>query len=135
MCVSESIFCIVRKNWPYPPTTSGSYGREGGRQTKYGWISNFKTSLQVKLFGILFCLIHCYFIAVLELHSVGFRQVEVYLRCVLKCKKFGSHFFHVNSYYYVLTYLMIVHQHQYLHKSVHDYTDNNRNYRNIIGMQ
>ena len=28
ICVSESIFCIVRKSWPYPPTASGSYGRE-----------------------------------------------------------------------------------------------------------
>ena len=28
---SESIFCIVRKNWPNSPTASGSYGREGGR--------------------------------------------------------------------------------------------------------
>ena len=26
------IFCIVRKIWPYPPTTSGSYSREAGRQ-------------------------------------------------------------------------------------------------------
>ena len=22
---------IVRKNWPYPPTAGGSYGRQGGR--------------------------------------------------------------------------------------------------------
>ena len=32
LCVSEPIFCIVRKNWPYPPTASGSYGREAGRE-------------------------------------------------------------------------------------------------------
>ena len=25
------IFCIVRKNWSYPPTTSGFYSREAGR--------------------------------------------------------------------------------------------------------
>ena len=43
--VSALIFCIVRKNWPYPPTASGSYGRQGGRQagrqTKYGWVLEF----------------------------------------------------------------------------------------------
>ena len=27
ICVSTSIFCVVRKKWPYPPTTSGSYNR------------------------------------------------------------------------------------------------------------
>ena len=32
-CVRALIFYIVRKNWPYPPTTSGSYGREVGKQT------------------------------------------------------------------------------------------------------
>ena len=30
--VSASIFCIGRKNWPYPPTASGSYGTEGGTE-------------------------------------------------------------------------------------------------------
>ena len=29
--VSESIFCIGRKNWPYPTTASESYSWEGGR--------------------------------------------------------------------------------------------------------
>ena len=42
VCISTSIFCIVRKNWPYPPTASGSYGREAGWETghqmKYGYI-------------------------------------------------------------------------------------------------
>ena len=25
-CVGVLIFCVFRMNWPYPPTTSGSYG-------------------------------------------------------------------------------------------------------------
>ena len=41
ICVSVSIFRIVRKNWHYPPTTSGTYSRQTGRQTKYGWDSKF----------------------------------------------------------------------------------------------
>ena len=28
---SALVFCIGRKNWPYPPTASGAYAREGGR--------------------------------------------------------------------------------------------------------
>ena len=45
ICVSALIFCIVRKNWPYSSTASGSYGRQAGRQadwqTKYWWTLNF----------------------------------------------------------------------------------------------
>ena len=33
---------LWEKNWPNSPTASGSYGREGGRQTKYGGISKFQ---------------------------------------------------------------------------------------------
>ena len=39
VCVSASITFIVRKNWAYSPSASGSYRREGGSETKYGWIS------------------------------------------------------------------------------------------------
>ena len=28
-----AIFCIMRENWPYPPTASGSYSRQAGRWT------------------------------------------------------------------------------------------------------
>ena len=48
----------------YPPTTSGSYCREGGRQAgrrNTGGFQNFRTSLQVKPFGLLFCLISLQF--------------------------------------------------------------------------
>ena len=51
--LASRYFCIVRKNWPYPPTASGSYGRQGGRQNMGGF-QNFKSSLQVKLFGFIF---------------------------------------------------------------------------------
>ena len=88
MLVSRySVF--LEKNGPILPPLVGLMagregGREGGRQAgrrNTGGFQNFKTSLQVKLFGILFCLI------------------LLFLRCVLKCEKFGSHFFHVNPYY------------------------------------
>ena len=42
VCVSASITFVVRENWAYPPSASGSYRREGGSETKYGWISSFK---------------------------------------------------------------------------------------------
>ena len=37
ICIlSVSIFCIVRKNWLYPPTASGSYSRQAGGRVG-GW--------------------------------------------------------------------------------------------------
>ena len=74
----------MRKNWPYPPTASGSYSREASRRNTGGF-HNFKTSLQVKLFGFLFCLISN--TAVLELHSVGFCQVKVYFKVCFEVQK------------------------------------------------
>ena len=32
VCVSASITFVVRKNWAYPPSASGSYRKEGGRE-------------------------------------------------------------------------------------------------------
>ena len=63
ICVTASLFCTVRKNWPYLPTTTGSYSRQAGQQIKYMCISNFWNSLQVKLFELVFCLIslQCYY--------------------------------------------------------------------------
>ena len=37
-CASESVFCIVRKNWPYSPIVSGSYGRKGSRPADKIWV-------------------------------------------------------------------------------------------------
>ena len=76
----------MRKNWPYSPTASESYGREAGRRNKGGF-RNFKTLLQVKLFGILFCLISMQFTAVLELLLVGFCQVKVYFKVCFEVQK------------------------------------------------
>ena len=48
----QMIFCIVRKNWRYPPTASESYGREAGREAgrqNTSGFRNFYTSQQVKL--------------------------------------------------------------------------------------
>ena len=55
---------LWEKNWPNSPTASGSYGREAGREAgrrNTGGFRSFKTSLQVKLFGILICLISLQF--------------------------------------------------------------------------
>ena len=50
---------------------------------------------------------------VLELHFSQLLSSKLILRCVLKCKKFSSHFFHVNPYYLVLVYLMTIYIHIY----------------------
>ena len=39
VCVSTSITFVVRKNWAYPPSASGSYRKEGGSEMKNEWIS------------------------------------------------------------------------------------------------
>ena len=48
---STSIFCIGRQNWPYPPTTSGSYSRQGGRE---GGRPADKTQVGFKIFKIFY---------------------------------------------------------------------------------
>ena len=63
-------------------------GREGGREAgrqNIGRFQNFKTSLKVKLFGILLQYYNCIQLAFVKLNFI--------LRCVLKCKKIGSHCF------------------------------------------
>ena len=94
ICVSMSIFCIVRKNWPYPPTASGPYSREAGREkgwkTKYGWILKF---LRFSTGSIILIFVLCNITAMLlRCYNSGYCLVELSLRCVLKCEKFGCHF-------------------------------------------
>ena len=75
-----------------------------------GEFQNFKNSLRVKLFVLLFSLIsvQCYY-SNQNCISVVFCQVKLILRCVLKCEKFSCYFlFHVNSYDQVLAYLIIL---------------------------
>ena len=55
MCGSTLISCIVRKNWPYPPTTSGSYGRQVDRWAMGG----------LQIFKILYRLNHLDFYSIL----------------------------------------------------------------------
>ena len=94
ICVSASIFCIVRKNWPYPPTASRCYGRKEGWQMKYSWILKtlkFSTGITIQTFCAM--LLQCW-----NCISVSFCQAKLILRRVLKCEKFGCHFFHINPY-------------------------------------
>ena len=75
--VRMSISCIVSKNWPYPTTASGSYGREAGR--KIIWVNfEFLCSQQVQIFRFLLYLISvkCYY----NTFQSAFSQVE----CILK---------------------------------------------------
>ena len=72
--VSMLIFCIVRKNWPYPPNASGSYGREGGRsagEIQVGF-ETFKIFYRLNYSGFYLILYHCNITTVLKLH---FRQL------------------------------------------------------------
>ena len=61
ICDKASIFFMVRKNWAYPPTASGSYGRLSDEM----WVDSkrFEKSLQVELIEILTLLtsVQCYY--------------------------------------------------------------------------
>ena len=84
----------MRKNWPYPPTASGSYGREGGRPADeirvdfkiLKLIYRFNYS-EFNLFNIIAILLQYY-----NCIQSPFVKLKFILRCVLKCKIFGSHF-------------------------------------------
>ena len=52
--------CIVRKNWDYPPTTSGSYGRQAGRRNTAGFQILYRLSYSD------FTLLHCYHIVIIR---------------------------------------------------------------------
>ena len=60
-CDNASIFFMVRKNWAYPPTASGSYGRLSDEM----WVDSkrFEKSLRVKLMKIFTLLtsVQCYY--------------------------------------------------------------------------
>ena len=60
--------------------------RQAGRRNTGGF-QILKTSLQIKLFGLLFCLISLQFNKVFELHSVGFCQVKVYFKVCFEVQK------------------------------------------------
>ena len=80
----------MRKNWPYPPTASGSYGREVGRLADEIWVNfeivKFLYRLNYSEFYFVY-IYHCSFTTVLELHSVGFCQVKVYFKVCFEVQK------------------------------------------------
>ena len=84
------------KKMAVSPTASGSYGREGGRQAgrlagrqNTGGFQNFKTSPQVKLFEILFCLISLQFYCSIIYRTAFscFCQVKVYFKVFFEVQK------------------------------------------------
>ena len=79
----------MRKICPYPPTTSGSYGREAGRLADEIWVDFeiLKLFYRLNYSDFYFVQYHCNFTAVLELHSVDFRQVKVYFKVCFEVRK------------------------------------------------
>ena len=78
-------------------TAGRQAGREAGRRNTVGFRS-FKTSLQVELFGFLICLISLqFYYGIRTAFQSAFVKLKFILRCVLKCEKFGCHFFSCQS--------------------------------------
>ena len=89
----------MRNIWPYPPTASRSYGREAGKRAGWqtgrqntGGFRNLKLFYRLNYSDFYFVQYHCNFTAVLELHSVDFRQIKVYFKVCFEVQKSGSHF-------------------------------------------
>ena len=90
--VSESTFCIVRKNWPILQPLVGlirQEGRQAGRQNTGGF-QNFKTFNYSDFY---FFNITAILLQYQNCIQSAFVKLKFILRCVLKCEKFGSHFF------------------------------------------
>ena len=87
--VSMSIFCIVRKNQPYPPTASESYGREAGRQAGRPaddiWVGFKILKFSAGKDYLVFYFVY-YHLQYQNCISVSSCQIKLILRCVLKCK-------------------------------------------------
>ena len=83
------IFCIVRKNWPYPPTISGSYGREVGRPADEIRVSFeiFKILCRLNYSGGYFVYYHCNVNTVLELHFNQLLSCKAYFNVCFEVRK------------------------------------------------
>ena len=78
ICVSESIFCIVRK----------TAGREGDRPVdEIQVVEILKLLCRINFSDFYFVRCHCHSTAVLELHSVGFYQVKLYFKVCFEVQK------------------------------------------------
>ena len=83
ICGRASIFCIVRKNWAYAPTTSGSYSRQAGWLA--GWLAD-EMWVDFKIFKILYRLNYSDFYFVIMLLAqktyrtrIKFRGVQIFV--------------------------------------------------------
>ena len=76
-------------------------GKEGGRPADKIRVDFIILKLLYRLSYSDFYFVehHCNFTEYLNCIQSAFVKLKYILRCVLKCEKFGSHFFHVNLYY------------------------------------
>ena len=73
---------IVRKNWPYPPTTSGSYGKEADI---IEWVSKFLRILyRLTIWALFLISLQCYYS--IELHFNWLLSCKVYFKVCFKVK-------------------------------------------------
>ena len=73
---------LGEKNWPYPSTASGSYGREGGRladEMRVGF-EIFKILYRLNYSGFYFVYYHSNVTTVLELHFSQLLSSKAYFK-------------------------------------------------------
>ena len=81
-------------------------GRDGGRladEMQVGF-ENFKILYRLNYLGFYFVWYHSNVTTLLKLHFSQLLSSKAYFNVFFKCKKFSSHFFHVNSYYPTIRY-------------------------------
>ena len=92
----------MRKTWSYPPTTSGSYGREaGGRpadEIQMGF-KIFKILYKLNYLGYYFVYYHSNVTTVLELHFSWLLSSKAYFKVCFEVQKIQLPFLYVNPYY------------------------------------
>ena len=122
-----SIFCIVRKNSPYPPTASGSYGRLAD-ETWVGF-KIFKILYKLNYLGFLFVYYHCNVTTVIELHFRWLFSSKAYFKVCFEAGKIYWPFFSYqslllgtsvpNDKYRLFKHVMIVYLHHIVHQHLH----------------
>ena len=82
---------LLKSNFP-------NSGLTAGRLIDEIWVGFkiLKILCKLNYLGFYFVYYHCNVATLLEQHFSWLLSSKAYLRCILKCKKFNSHFFHVN---------------------------------------
>ena len=79
----------MRKNWPYPPTVSGSFGREVGRLADKVRVSfeNFKILYRLNYLRFYFVYHHCNVTTVIVLHFSQLLSSKAYFKVCFEVGK------------------------------------------------